>query len=317
MAQLPAARGLGAEPQRATPQRTDAYLPWLQWLHEGAHGNADLVAHFFRRAYGLLRRHGAFGLIATNTIGQGDTRQTGLANILKADGCIYRAIKRYEWPNEGAAVVVSIVHITKSSWSKKAILDGRQVERISAYLVEGNLDTSPNSLLVNERKAFQASIVLGMGFTFDDIAFEKGESESLATMEGLVAKDPRNGRIVLPYIGGDEVNSSPTHAYRRFVIDFFDRPLGKRVDLKSWTEMNERERARTLTVGLVPLDYPGEVAEDWPDLIEIVERRVKPARLLQYRSALRVRWWQYAEKRPGLYRSVADLHNVFAISRVL
>jgi hypothetical protein len=34
------------------------YLPWLQTLHEGAHGNADLVAHFFRRAFGLLRLGG-------------------------------------------------------------------------------------------------------------------------------------------------------------------------------------------------------------------------------------------------------------------
>jgi methylase of polypeptide subunit release factors len=50
------------------------YLPWLQTLHEGAHGNADLVAHFFRRAFGLLCPGGVFGLIATNTIGQGDTR---------------------------------------------------------------------------------------------------------------------------------------------------------------------------------------------------------------------------------------------------
>ena len=28
-----------------------AYLPWLQTIHSGAHGNADLVAHFFRRAF--------------------------------------------------------------------------------------------------------------------------------------------------------------------------------------------------------------------------------------------------------------------------
>ena len=58
------------------------YLPWLQTLHEGAHGNADLVAHFFRRAFALLREGGAFGLIATNTIGQGDTRETGLERLL-------------------------------------------------------------------------------------------------------------------------------------------------------------------------------------------------------------------------------------------
>ena len=26
------------------------YLEWLQTLHKGAHGNADISAHFFRRA---------------------------------------------------------------------------------------------------------------------------------------------------------------------------------------------------------------------------------------------------------------------------
>src|SRR5581483_8244607 len=54
------------------------YPDWLKELHEGSHGNADLVAHFFRRAFTLLREGGAFGLIATNTIAQGDTRATGL-----------------------------------------------------------------------------------------------------------------------------------------------------------------------------------------------------------------------------------------------
>ena len=41
------------------------YLPWLLTAHEKSHGNADLVAHFYRRAFDLLRRDGAFGLIAT------------------------------------------------------------------------------------------------------------------------------------------------------------------------------------------------------------------------------------------------------------
>ena len=36
----------------------DGYLDWLKTIHEGAHGNADLVAHFFRRAFELLREGG-------------------------------------------------------------------------------------------------------------------------------------------------------------------------------------------------------------------------------------------------------------------
>ena len=134
------------------------YLPWLQQIHEGAHGNADLVAHFFRRAFNLLRDGGAFGLIATNTIGQGDTRQTGLAAILKDSGSIVRAVKRYRWPNEGAAVVVSIVHILKRGKAWLPVLDGRQVERISAYLVAGGFDEAPARLVSNAGKAFQGAM---------------------------------------------------------------------------------------------------------------------------------------------------------------
>ena len=54
------------------------HLSGCRHCTKGAHGNADLVAHFFRRAFDLIRQRRVFGLIATNTIGQGDTRQSGL-----------------------------------------------------------------------------------------------------------------------------------------------------------------------------------------------------------------------------------------------
>ena len=292
------------------------YLPWLQTLHEGAHGNADLVAHFFRRAFGMLREQGVFGLIATNTIGQGDTRATGLAALLVLGGQIIRATKRYQWPNEGAAVVVSIVHVQRAGGRRSSILNGEEVGRISAYLVAGDLDEPPRVLAINARKCFSASFLLGMGFTFDDDAARKGESESLATMRFLLEKDPHNNERVFPYLGGEEINTSPTHLHSRFVIDFFDRPLGRRTSLPKWESMSEKERAKCLTSGLVPADYPDEVAEDWPDLIEIVRQRVKPHRDKQSRDALRNRWWQYAEKRPGLYRTIAPLSRVIGMSRV-
>lgn len=296
------------------------YLSWLQTLHAGAHGNADLVAHFFRRAFGLLRQGGAFGLIATNTIGQGDTRDTGLAAILGEGGVIIRATRRLKWPGE-AAVVVSVVHVAKRApdtpgVERLAVLDGRSVRRISAYLVAGDLDHAAARLAANGRKAFQGSIVLGMGFTFDDAAAAKGEAESLETMRALIAKDPRNAERIFPYIGGEEVNTSPTHAHHRYVIDFFDWPLGRRDLGRPWVSMSESERAQCRTSGIVPSDYPGEVAEDWPDLLEIVRRRVKPERDVQKRDALRIRWWQYAEKRPGLYNTIAPLKQVLATTRV-
>jgi hypothetical protein len=289
----------------------DSYSWWLEVSHPGGTRSADLVAHFFRRAFRLLREGGCFGLIATNTIGQGDTRATGLAAILASGGAISRAMRRLQWPGD-AAVVVSVLHVMKGRISYP-ILDGQQVSRISAYLIEGELDVSPAHLVENSRKAFQGSIVLGKGFTFDDGAAAKGEAESIGVMHALIGRDPRNAERIFPYIGGDEINTSPTHAHHRYVIDFFDRPLRRDSTLKSWREMADKERARCRVTGIVPADYPDEVAEDWPDLIEIVRRRVKPERDRQKRDALRTRWWQYADKRPGLYHNASSLERVLVI----
>jgi very-short-patch-repair endonuclease len=95
----------------------DEYLKWILEQHPESHGNGDLVAHFFRRSFTLLRKGGCLGLIATNTIAQGDTRSTGLRFICNNGGIIYNATRRYKWPGL-AAVVVSLVHIMKTKEEK-------------------------------------------------------------------------------------------------------------------------------------------------------------------------------------------------------
>ena len=290
------------------------YLPWLKEMHAKSHGNADLVAHFFRRLFDLLRRGGAFGLIATNTVGQGDTRSTGLRWICKNGAEIYRAFTRYKWPGQ-AAVVVSIVHVTKDASPARRLLDGRRVDEITAFLFHTGGHDDPVRLAANENQSFVGSYVLGMGFTFDDTD-TKGIATSLAEMRRLVRENPRNGDVIYPYIGGQEVNTSPVHAHHRYVMNFWDYPL-KRTDLRTvWGMSDKQQRAEWRAQGVAPLDYPDAVAEDWPNLIEIVRERVKPDRDRQNRKALRVRWWQYAEKRPGLYAAIVDLDRVIVVSRV-
>ena len=258
------------------------YLDWLKQVHPESHGNSDLSAHFFRRAFDLLRKDGAFGLIATNTIGQGDTRSTGLRWICNNGGTIYRTRRRIQWPGE-AAVVVSVVHLIRGHLSGVKKLDGKDVNVITAFLFNGGTHDNPETLSANAAKSFVGSYTLGMGFTFDDTD-TKGVATPIPEMYRLIVKDPRNQDVIFPYIGGQEVNTSPTHAYHRYAIDFFDRNLKE--------------------------------AERWPDLIRIVREKVKPERDRQKRKALRERWWQYAEKRPGLVRSITELSRVLVISRV-
>ncbi|MBV7329042.1 hypothetical protein KFU94_12445 [Chloroflexi bacterium TSY] len=68
------------------------YRHLIDHAYIGARGNADLSAFFFLRGFRLAQQHGTMGLIATNTIAQGDTRQTGLAAIEADGGSIFRAI---------------------------------------------------------------------------------------------------------------------------------------------------------------------------------------------------------------------------------
>ena len=91
-----------------------SYTAWILATFPESNGSADLSAHFFRRVFGLLRSLGCMGLIATNSIAQGDTRSSGLRLISVNGGTIYQASRRLKWPGQ-AAVVVSLIHIAKGT----------------------------------------------------------------------------------------------------------------------------------------------------------------------------------------------------------
>ena len=172
------------------------YPSWLKELHEESHGNADLVAHFYRRAFNLLREGGTFGLIATNTIAQGDTRSSGLRWICEHGGEIYRATKRVRWPGD-AAVIVSVLHVAKCAFRGRKVLDGANVDNITAFLFYRGGHADPARLAANAGKSFVGSYVLGMGFTFDDTD-KKGVASPLADMQRLIDSDPRNREVIFP-----------------------------------------------------------------------------------------------------------------------
>ena len=260
----------------------DGIVEWFKQLHAESGGQCDLVAHFFRRGFNLLRPGGSLGLIATNTIAQGDTRSSGLRWICMNDGVIYAACKRQKWPGV-AVVVVSIVHIVRGDYAGKILLDGRPVKRISAFLLANDNHLDPKRLAANSGKSFQGSMVYGMGFTFEDSlqADEDtpGAPSPIGSMERLIAENPKNAEVIVPYIGGEEVNNSPTHAHHRYVINFGERG---------------EEECRS----------------EWPDLMAIVERKVKPSRLAQNREIRSRYWWRFGETCPALYAAIAPCPRV-------
>lgn len=292
----------------------EGYFDWIKALHEESHGVADLVAHFYRQAYTLLRSYGCFGLIATNTIGQGDTRATGLRWICTHGGTVFSARKRAKWPGQ-AAVVVSVVHLCKGDLPGPFELDGRQVQIITAYLFHAGGHESPAGLQANQSGSFIGSYVLGMGFTFDD-KDAKGSANPLSLMRELIGKDPRNAERIFPYIGGEEVNDDPEHKHHRYVINFADFPLRRAEVGESWRSADDRQRERWLRTGTVPLDYPNPVAADWPDLLAVVEQKVKPERMKQGDKIGQQRWWNFLRTRGEMLAATAKLSRVLARSRI-
>ena len=263
------------------------YPSWLKEVHEESHGNADLVAHFYRRAFNLTCDGGTFGLIATNTIAQGDTRSTGLRWICEHGGEIYRATKRVKWPGD-AAVIVSVLHMARGEYVGNRVLDGETVDRITAFLFHRGGHADPVRLAANAGKSFVGSYVLGMGFTFDDTD-KKGVASPLAEMQRLIDSDPRNREVIFPYIGGEEVNTSPTHTHHRYVINFAERS-------------------------------DAECRKCWPDLMAIVEQRVKPERLKLGDNGdarrRKERWWLWGRYTPALFAVTGGIEKLLALSRV-
>ena len=277
--------------KRITGNFGNSYREFLaNYIAGGAKGSADLVAYFYLRAFLLLRKGGAFGLIACNTIAEGDTRQVGLERMVQSEGLIYAAYPNMPWPGI-ASVVISPVFMTKGSWYGKRCLSGEDVEIISPFL-SAQEEWSPKVLTANADQSFIGSYVNGMGFVLSE---EEAKS--------YIAKDPNNGRVLFPYLNGEDLNSSPKQQPSRWVINFFDWPLD-RESTGSWDLLTERERDACISSGHVPRDYPFPVASDFPDLLNIVVEKVKPERDKIRRDAYRIRWWQFCEKGVRLYHAI-------------
>ncbi len=195
----------------------DHYLKFLTGYYPKAGGAADLCAYFYRRAFTFLRPSGAMGMVATNTISQGDTRETGLRKILEEGGTITFAHRFVKWPG-AANVEVNLVAVCQNGLGDQRphpVLDGQPVDFISSRLDE-DPEGEPFTLDQNAGRAFIGSYVLGMGYVLDP---DKAAN--------LITRDLQNRDCLLPFLNGEDLNSRPDQSPSRWVINFFDWPLDK------------------------------------------------------------------------------------------
>lgn len=245
----------------------------VAWLADGVRGSADLVAYFFLRASSLLSQGGGFGLVATNTLAEGDTREVGLDRMLSAGHTIHRAVASQPWPG-GASLEIATVWARSSLWAGRVLLGGETVVGVTSALVATSRVDGPSRRLARNRdRCFQGTVVVGMGFVLTP-----------DEAHVLLAEDAKNVDVVRPYLVGEDVNGRPDASPSRWVIDFRDWSI---------------DRAS---------GYAGPFAR--------VAELVQPERAKVNRPAHRERWWQFGDKRPLLYRTIAPLERCMVITLV-
>ena len=257
----------------------------VEKIANGKRGNADLCAYFFLKAQQLLSSNGGFGLVATNTIAQGDTREVGLDQLVN-NGCVIpRAVSSRKWEGT-ASLEVSHVWMRQGNWQGKSILDEKPVSRITPFLtVPGKSVGKPHRLAANQDKSFSGTKVDGQGFV---LTSEEAEA--------LIEKDICNQKVLFPYLNGEDLNSRHDQSPSRWVINFRD-----------WALDAEHDDPKK------PKGSP--YAADYPDCLAIVIERVKPRRDSKVtgnatdRDTAK-RWWQFKRPTIALYDAIADMEQV-------
>jgi methylase of polypeptide subunit release factors len=265
--------------QKITGNLGNEYREYLiATLANGQRGSADLCAYFFLRARSLLRDGGLFGLLATNTIAQGDTREVGLDQLC-GDGCVIpRAVPSRPWPGV-ASLEVAHVWVRRGTWSGAFTLDDKPTPGITPFLASpGTVSGKPYRLKANEGKSFQGSIVLGMGFVLTP-----------EEAQALIAKDARNRDVLFPYLNGEDLNSRPDQSPSRWVINFFDWPIEKAMEYPDCFRIVE-EKVKPERMKLMGRNSIGT-------------KRAK-------------QWWLYGADAKQLYRTIAGLEQVLVKSEV-
>jgi len=220
------------------------------------------------------------GFVASNTIAQGDTRSTGLARLVHEGGVIYDATRSIAWSSMAdggrSNISFSVVLIAKGSTTSRLgslCLDGVRAMVMNSRLGAGVERHEAVRLAANAGASFRGSVIYGQGLT---LTFEERGA--------LVRANKKDAEVIFPYIGGEEVNTSPTQDFDRYVINFGTMEL--------------------------------EEAERWPDLLAIVREKVKPERDKNNREIRKRYWWRFGERAPALYDAIGSVNQCLVNSQV-
>ena len=229
--------------------------------------------YWFRKAHEQLRPGQRAGLVGTNSITQNRARSARLGYIVENGGVITSAVSTQDWPGE-ANVDVWIVNWIKEPEPpvQHPVLDGRLLDEPIAASLR------PWRYAVERARPIAANANRSFfGCLPGDLGFILEPKQASVLLAG---KPPAWRDVVRPYLIGNDLTKDPGQQPSRWIIDFGHRTL--------------------------------EQAMEFPEALEIVRERVKPARDHVRRATYRRYWWRFKEPLREMRAAIAPLERYIA-----
>jgi hypothetical protein len=178
-------------------------------------GAADLISYFFLRAAHISNLNSCVGLIATDSITDGDSNRIGPEQIGRLGSTIYRAKSSIPWPGSYGGNV-AIYHWTNLEWKGSKVLDNEAVEQIPWSLKHNFSFEGLNKLINQGCEFFAGTYINGEGFVLSE-----PEASS------IIEKSSECRDVIKKYLTGDSVNTNLGSQSDKFVIDFGTKPYSE------------------------------------------------------------------------------------------
>ncbi|MFZ4729185.1 MAG: DNA methyltransferase, partial [Pseudanabaena sp.] len=190
----------------------DAYAERVFKKFADVKGKADFCTYWFRLAHDHITENGYVGLVGTNSISQGVSREASLQYITKNGGYIHDAISTQVWSGEAS------VHVSIVNWSKQKLreikLDHALVSFVSSSLKENTDVVNAVKLENNMNYCFQAIEPSAKGFFISESEVDLWKREN-----------PKNEKVLKLLVSADDLTKEVNGFPRRWIIDFNDMNL--------------------------------------------------------------------------------------------
>jgi hypothetical protein len=284
------------------------YINKIRRQYPEVDGRADYCVYWFRLAHDHLKPGHRAGLVGTNTIRQNYSREAGLDYIIGNGGSITEAVSSMAWSGE-ANVHVSIVNWTKGAEKGKKRL----------YIQEGNdpdsgwrhsdFDTIGPSLSfafdVTQARRLEANAKHGgcfQGQTHGHKAFLMSPNDAKL----LIAKNPKYGGVVVPFLIANDLIASKTSKPSRYVIDFQGKDV---IEAASFHEVFKRIKSQVL-----PAREKAAAKEEARN--KAVLSANPKAKVNNHHANFLKSWWKMSYDREDMIESMQDLPRYIVCGQV-